>query len=226
MTKKSSRFLLALVPALLIATAAHAGGGSNSSAGSIGNATLDDVTLGGTTSAFWSDKLAYSGVNPVSGAHGNTSGFANLFSSTVLGTSAWTLGAKVDKDSSVEDLLAGNKSDNLSFTWSSAGTTGTWSITNTSNKNVTLDLVSAIHASNSSTAFLFNDQQILAGQTLTGNWGVQWVNNGNQIPKFSNAGLFYRDVQYTAAVPEPETYAMLLAGLGMMGFMARRRKAK
>jgi hypothetical protein len=27
-------------------------------------------------------------------------------------------------------------------------------------------------------------------------------------------------------VPEPETYAMLLAGLGMIGFMARRRKSK
>lgn len=27
------------------------------------------------------------------------------------------------------------------------------------------------------------------------------------------------------AVPEPETYAMLLAGLGLMGFVARRRKA-
>jgi len=28
-----------------------------------------------------------------------------------------------------------------------------------------------------------------------------------------------------AAVPEPETYAMLLAGLGVMGFLARRRNA-
>ena len=29
--------------------------------------------------------------------------------------------------------------------------------------------------------------------------------------------------QYVMAVPEPETYAMFLAGLGLMGFMARRR---
>ena len=27
-----------------------------------------------------------------------------------------------------------------------------------------------------------------------------------------------------AAIPEPETYAMLLAGLGLLGFAARRRK--
>ena len=36
------------------------------------------------------------------------------------------------------------------------------------------------------------------------------------------------DVAYVspivAAIPEPETYTMLLAGLGLLGFMARRRK--
>ena len=32
------------------------------------------------------------------------------------------------------------------------------------------------------------------------------------------------DICPVAQVPEPETYAMFMAGLGLMGFMARRRK--
>jgi hypothetical protein len=34
-----------------------------------------------------------------------------------------------------------------------------------------------------------------------------------------------QDFALAAAVPEPQTYAMLLAGLGAVGFIARRRKA-
>jgi hypothetical protein len=40
------------------------------------------------------------------------------------------------------------------------------------------------------------------------------------------ADQFYLGAMTVAAVPEPETYAMLLAGLGLMGAVARRRKAK
>jgi hypothetical protein len=35
-----------------------------------------------------------------------------------------------------------------------------------------------------------------------------------------------QDQLYLAPIPEPETYAMLLAGLGLMGFVARRRKSR
>ena len=41
--------------------------------------------------------------------------------------------------------------------------------------------------------------------------------------KGDNSGSILATV---TAVPEPETYAMLLAGLGLMGAIARRRKAK
>ncbi|MCB1900184.1 MAG: PEP-CTERM sorting domain-containing protein [Rhodocyclaceae bacterium] len=37
----------------------------------------------------------------------------------------------------------------------------------------------------------------------------------------SSAGINYG---IPAAVPEPESYAMLLAGLGLIGLVARRRK--
>lgn len=37
-------------------------------------------------------------------------------------------------------------------------------------------------------------------------------------------GLNFVTVEGVPAVPEPETYAMLLVGLGMLGFMARRNK--
>ncbi|MBS0298909.1 MAG: PEP-CTERM sorting domain-containing protein [Proteobacteria bacterium] len=44
-----------------------------------------------------------------------------------------------------------------------------------------------------------------------------------------NGPFDYNDLSFSftntiAAVPEPETYAMLLAGLGLVGFFARRRK--
>jgi len=44
----------------------------------------------------------------------------------------------------------------------------------------------------------------------------------------SNGGASTKNLINTqvAAVPEPETYAMMLAGLGALGFLGRRRKAQ
>mgnify|MGYP003342308399 FL=1 len=56
------------------------------------------------------------------------------------------------------------------------------------------------------------------------NWGFHtWNDIG--APAFPNHSVGYV-VEYSnlSAVPEPETYAMMLAGLGLLGFAARRRK--
>ena len=41
----------------------------------------------------------------------------------------------------------------------------------------------------------------------------------------ATSGFFNATVNFNAApIPEPETYAMMLAGLGLTGFVARRRR--
>lgn len=61
--------------------------------------------------------------------------------------------------------------------------------------------------------------------------GQQYLTAGNHVLTF---GAFERSDSYggsldnisVTAVPEPETYAMFLAGLGMMGFIANRRRQR
>lgn len=59
-------------------------------------------------------------------------------------------------------------------------------------------------------------------------WNEYKIVDGNEVTEFfdgnqwTNSGTFV----IQSPVPEPETYAMLLAGLGFLGFAARRRKLK
>lgn len=46
------------------------------------------------------------------------------------------------------------------------------------------------------------------------------------VPHYSDPSQCTHDCGPIGAIPEPETYAMMLAGLGLLGVVARRRKQK
>jgi probable HAF family extracellular repeat protein len=60
---------------------------------------------------------------------------------------------------------------------------------------------------------------------ITGPDGVGMTDLGSVVPAFTFSGVsaINNRGQLAAIVPEPETYAMLLLGLGLIGFLARRR---
>ncbi|WP_338846455.1 PEP-CTERM sorting domain-containing protein [Massilia sp. W12] len=80
---------------------------------------------------------------------------------------------------------------------------------------------------------MFGDNEVYSVKNTALNWShitldVLATSNATEL-KFGarNDPSFFRmdNVSVQAAVPEAETYAMLLAGLGVMGMIARRRKA-
>ncbi len=84
--------------------------------------------------------------------------------------------------------------------------------------------------------------RVVAGHVTQGAWAESIVDyshtlswggitgvfdaSGNAVSNFTVTSASGFEYAAVAPVPEPETYAMLLAGLGLLGFAARRRKLK
>lgn len=85
-------------------------------------------------------------------------------------------------------------------------------------------------------SYMTAGMQTVAGNLVAAAGAAGWTNTGRvhvlNLTWYSGGGTSFpvgtyaQDQLYITPVPEPETYAMLLAGLGLMGFVARRRKLK
>jgi hypothetical protein len=200
--------------ALAFVMLAAVGGAFAKTQATSGTSTAIDATLDSmsATQYAWADA-----VNPASG---NTLGFAGSFASLATSPdSAWTMVGTSPIDGAT---LAWN------YTVDRTKKSGAFYIT--SDKAVVLDLAVAVHAGNASGAWLFDNLNLAANEAQIGTFAINWTNGGGQHPDFSNITLFARDVKVSAGipvspVPEPESYAMMIAALGAMGFLARRKRS-
>ncbi len=197
-----------------------------------GTTARGDVTLNGAGA----DAVDYAVlVNPQGFfvTKGGSGGFASdfaLYGSKQGWTSIAAFGSHADNGVSVSTNKLGT---NLTFTFDKADSRhGSWTVANNDAKNnVKLDLVFAMYGGMGSSAFLFDNETIGAASTSNGSWTFNGLALFGNKAGYENLTIFARDVSKTAfevpttPVPEPETYVMLLAGLGLVGFMTRRRKA-
>jgi hypothetical protein len=149
--------------------------------------------------------------------------YSNTFGTVTLddGEIFKKLGASFICDGSIFPCLTTNETDNL-------GVTATFSFSDP------LSGLQTVTATGTAAYGFIND----ADPDFTITWADKLVNFGNM-----NSGQFkismdtlqftfdgqvqdqtYTIEMVTAPIPEPETYALMLAGLGLVGFMARRRK--
>lgn len=71
----------------------------------------------------------------------------------------------------------------------------------------------------------WRNNNLLKGETFAGSTNGLWVLDGARAERLiGNVNLDVASGTLVMAVPEPSTYAMLIAGLALTGFVARRRR--
>ena len=146
-------------------------------------------------------------------------------------------------NTSLSDIISNTVTSNHTFVWRS-GATGSPAFISQNLQTVagghytlSFDVFnSATSATPSAVSFEadFNGHSVYGFTNQTRNWTHVVLNNLSATGvatelKFGarNDPSFIRldNISVTAAVPEPETYALMMAGLGLLAFVAKRRKA-
>jgi hypothetical protein len=119
----------------------------------------------------------------------------------------------------------------LTFTVTATpASSGSWTLTGTDtnggallNFPTSLDFAVGLKGGNEYALWGFDN--VVVDGSDSGTFSIVFTNNGGQNPALSHLIVFGREGATSSimAVPEADTYAMLLAGLGLVGFAARRK---
>lgn len=165
----------------------------------------------------------------------NASGHDAVSSSTLESFSGLTAGALDGNDfayegSALKQTFSVNAGDKLSFDWNfftNEAANASPDFAFFSINGVLTKLASSANATNASVPYAFSTGKSTFSQTFTSAATVSLAFGVTDVTDYNVTSALWLDnvaVTSVAAVPEPTTYAMMLAGLGLLGAIAKQRR--
>ena len=223
-TTKNLLAAVALSVGLLSATGANAALTSTLGGQGVYDNDLNLTWLANANLAV-TNAFGVSGINPAGYMNWNTaqSWIGAMNTANYLGYNDWRLPTTLQPDAA-----CGSQSGGISYGYNCTGSEMGHLFYNELG-GVAGSSILATHNANLALFQNVQSRDYWSGTEYAPNTYVAWyfsTYNGYQNAGYKTSNMFALAVRpgQVAAVPEPETYAMLLVGLGLLGFMARRRK--